>query len=138
MLKQHHVCVRKIQYEGVCQEANTARGEAKCCICLETPPEYCIFCTHKQGGALSVILYFLVIWLGGIFSSTQTAAIFGDKDISKCLTNLFLVVERTYRIILASFSDLQCHARDQSCCLGGVVFKSFVIRRSVSVYTIYS
>ena len=46
--------------------------------------------------------------------------IFGDKNISKCLTNLFLVVERTNRIGLASFSDLQCHARDQSC---GVVFK---------------
>ena len=57
------------------------------------PPKYCIFNTHKQGGALSVILYFLGIWLRAIFSSTQTAAIFGDKDISKCLTNLFLVVE---------------------------------------------
>ena len=33
------------------------------------------------------------IWPGAIFSSTQTAAIFGDKDISKCLTNLFLVIE---------------------------------------------
>ena len=101
-------------------------------------PECCIFRTHKQGGALSVILYFLVVWLGGIFSSTQTAAIFGDKDISKCsYNNLFLVVERTIKISLASFSDLQCHTRDQLYCLGAV-FKSFVIRRSVSVYTIYS
>ena len=91
-------------------------------------PEYCIFRTHKQGGALSVILYFLVVWLRAIFSSTQTAAIFGDKDISKCLINLFLVIERTDRISLASFSDLQCHARDQSYCLSGVVIKSFVIR----------
>ena len=33
------------------------------------------------------------VWLGAIFSSTQTAAIFGDKDISECLTILFLVVE---------------------------------------------
>ena len=41
-------------------------------------------------------------------------------DISKCLT---LVVEQTNRISLASFSDLQCHARDQLCCLSGVVFK---------------
>ena len=45
------------------------------------------------------------------FSSTQIAAIFGDKDISKCSYNLFLVVEQTNRISLASFSDLQCHAR---------------------------
>ena len=59
-LKHRRACVRKIQYEGVCREANTARGEAECCICLETPPECYIFRTHKQGGALSVILYFLV------------------------------------------------------------------------------
>ena len=31
-----------------CREANTARGEAECCICLETPPECCIFHTHKH------------------------------------------------------------------------------------------
>ena len=60
-----------------------------------------------------------------IFSSTQTAAIFGDQDICKCLINLFLVVERTNRISLAGFSDLKCHTRDQSCCLSGVVFKKF-------------
>ena len=64
MLKHCRACVWKIQYKGVCQEANTARGKARgkaeCCIFLETPPEYCIFRTHKQGGALSVILYFLV------------------------------------------------------------------------------
>ena len=104
----------------MCREANTARGEAECCICLETPPEYCIFRTHKQGGALSVTLYFLVASGSERFSLTQTAAIFSDKDTSKCLTNLFLVVQRTNRISLASlasFSDLQCHARDQSCCL---------------------
>ena len=86
-------------------------------------PEYCIFHTHKQGGALSVILYFLIIWLGAIFSSTQTAVIFGDKGIGKCLTNLFLVIEQTNGISLASFSDVKCHTRDQSCCLNGVVFK---------------
>ena len=57
-----------------------------------------------------------------IFSSTQTAATFGDKDISKCSYNLFLVVEQTNRISLVSFSDLQCLARDQLYCLGGVVF----------------
>ena len=124
-IKHHCVCVQKIQYEGVCQEANTSRGEAEYCICLKTPPECCSFCTHKQGGALSVILYFLVVWLGVIFSSTQTAASFGDQDISKCSYNLFLVVQRTNRISLASFSDLQCDTRDQSCCLSGVVFKKF-------------
>ena len=87
----------------VCREANTARGEAECCICLETSPEYCIFHIHKQGGALSVILYILhgCIWLGAIFSSTQTTAIFGDKNISKCSYNLFLVIEQVNRFSLA-------------------------------------
>ena len=68
------------------------------------------------------------VWFGAIFSSIQTAAIFGDKDISKCSYNLFLVVEQTNRISLASFSDLQCNSHDQSCCLSGVMFKSFGIR----------
>ena len=86
------------------------------------------------GGALTVILYFLVILLGVIFSSAQTAAIFSYQDYSECLDSIFLVVEQTDRISLASFSDLQCDARDQSCesCLN-----SFVIRRSVSVYPLY-
>ena len=74
-------------------------------------------------GALTAILYFLVVWLEATFYSTQTTAIFGDQDISKCLTNLFLVVEQTNKISLASFSGLQCHAHDQSCCLSGVMFK---------------
>ena len=32
---------------GACRETNTARGKAECCICLETPPECCIFRTHE-------------------------------------------------------------------------------------------
>ena len=128
-LKHHRACVWKIQYEGVGREANTARDKAECCICLETPPEYCVFCTHKQGGALSVVLYFLVTSGWERFSLVlKTAAIFGDKDISKCSYNLFLVVEQTNRISLASFSDLQCNSHDQLCCLSGVMFKSFGIR----------
>ena len=57
------------------------------------PPRAVFFVHTSIGGALNVILYFLVVWLRTIFSSTQTAAIFGDKDISKCLYNLFLAVE---------------------------------------------
>ena len=86
-------------------------------------PRVLYFSYTQARRCLSVILYFLVVWLGAIFSSSQTAAIFDDKNINKCLTNLFLVVEQTNRISLASFSDLQCHTRDQSCCLSGVVFK---------------
>ena len=81
------------------------------------PPSVVFFLHTSLGGALTAMLYFLVIWLGVTFSSTQTAEIFGDQDISKCLTTLFLAVEQTNRINLASFSNLQHHARDQSCCL---------------------
>ena len=83
------------------------------------------------------ILYFLVVWLGAIFSSTQTAAIFSDQDISKCLTNLFLVVEQTNRISLASFSNNVTHVINVDVLVGSCL-KSFMIRRSVSVYAIYS
>ena len=51
--------------------------------------------------SLSDILYFLVVWLGEIFYSSQATANFGDQDISKCLNNLFLIVEQTDRISLA-------------------------------------
>ena len=74
----------------------------------QAKPSAVFFIHTSIGGALTVILYFLVIWLGAIFSSTQTTATFGDQDISKCLNNLFLVVERANRISLASCSDLQC------------------------------
>ena len=75
-----------------------------------------MFFVHTSiDSALSVILYFLVVWLGAIFSSHQIAVIFGDENISKCSYNLFLVVERTNWTSLNSFTDLQC--------LSGVVFK---------------
>ena len=105
------------------REANTARGKPSAVFALRHPPSAAFFIHSSIGSALTVILYFLVVWLGAIFSSTQTAVIFGDQDISKCLTNLFLAVEQTNRISLANFSDLQYHARDQSCCLSGVVCK---------------
>ena len=41
------VCMKNTA-RGMCRETNTARGEAECCICLETPPECCIFQTDKR------------------------------------------------------------------------------------------
>ena len=89
---------------------------------LRHPPS-AVFFIYTSIGSVNCYIVLLVVWLGVIFSSTQTAAIFSDQDINKCLNNLFLVVEQTNRISLASFSDLQCDARDQFCCLCGVVFK---------------
>ena len=82
------VCVKRlIQHEAKLSAVFASRH-----------PLSTVFSVHTCSGALSVILYFLVVWLGAIFSSTQTTAIFGDQDISKCSYNLFLVVERTNRI----------------------------------------
>ena len=47
------MCVWKIQHEGMCQEANTARGKAECCICLETPPN-AVFFIYTRCGALTI------------------------------------------------------------------------------------
>ena len=68
-------CVWKMQHKGLCQEANAARGKAKCCIFLETPPSTVFFIHTSIRSALSVLLYFLVVLLGAIF--------FGDQNISK-------------------------------------------------------
>ena len=69
---------------------------AEYCMILEIPT---LVLYTSIRSALSDILYFLVIWLVEIFCSTQIATNFGDQDISN---NLFLVVEQTNRIILAS------------------------------------
>jgi len=42
-LKQHRMCVWKIQQEGTCREVNTVQGKAECCICLETPTQLLYF-----------------------------------------------------------------------------------------------
>jgi len=70
------------------------------------------------------VMYFLVVWLGEIFCSARIAASFGEHDINKCLNNLFIVLEQTNRINFASFSDLQCYARDQSCCWWNCIQKA--------------
>ena len=45
-------------------------------------PSSALFFVHTNiGNASSVILYFLVIWLRAIFSSTQTAAIFRSVSV---------------------------------------------------------
>ena len=98
------------------------------------PPKCCIFHTHKHGRCFKC---YIVLPGHLALSFTQTAVIFSDQDISKCLYNLFLVVESTNRNSLASFSDVQCHAWDQSCCLMELCLNSFVIRRSISIYAIY-
>ena len=68
---------------GACRETKTAQGEV----------EYCIFRTHKHRRCFKcIVLPGHLAWSNFLYS-TQTTAIFGDQDISKCLYNLFLVIE---------------------------------------------
>ena len=61
---------------------------------------------------------------------------FGDQDISKCLNNLFLVVEQTDRV---SFAVLVTYnvVHMINCAGSESYLKGVAIRRSLSVYTIY-
>ena len=54
---------------------------------LGHPPSAVFFVHTNIGSALSVILYFLVIWLEAIFSSTQTAAIFSSTCFKAALVS---------------------------------------------------
>ena len=88
----------------------------------DTHPSAVFFMHTSIGGALSDILYFLVVWLREIFYSAQTAASFVEHDISKCLNNLFLVLEQTNRVSFASFIDyIVTHMINHA--VGGIVFE---------------
>jgi len=77
-----------------------------------------------------------MVWLGEIFCSSRVTANFGDRDISKCLNNLFLVVERTDRISLAVLVNYNV-ARVINRARSEPYLKGIAIRQSLSVYTIY-
>ena len=83
-----------MQHKGACREIHTARGEAECCMILET-------------------------------------------CITKCLNNLFLVIERTDRISLAVLVTYNV-APPINRAGSDLYLKGVVIRQSLSVYTIYS
>ena len=76
----------------VCVERLIQHSASPHAVFASRYPSSAVFFIHTSiGGALTVtLLYFLVVWLRAIFSNTQTAATFGDQDISKCLTSLFL------------------------------------------------
>ena len=50
-LKRRCVCVRKIQYEGVCREANTAQGEPSAVLASRHPPST-VFFVHTSKAVL--------------------------------------------------------------------------------------
>ena len=88
-----HVCMENTALGGMSRGYYSMR-QSQVLYLPRHPPTSAVFFVHTSiGSALSVILYFLVVWLRVIFYSTQTAAIFGDQDISKCLYNLLLFVE---------------------------------------------
>jgi len=104
---------------GVLRDLYSTRRSQVLYDSQDTHPSAVFFIYTSMGGALSDILYFLVVWLREVFCSARIAVNFGEHDISKCLNNLFIVLEQTNRISFANFSYLQCYA----CAVGGIVFK---------------
>jgi len=49
-----------IKHEGWGQETNTARGEAECCIGLETPPRV-LYCTYSA--TYRALTNLLCVWV---------------------------------------------------------------------------
>ena len=83
------------------------------------PPSAVFFIHTSIGSALHVILYFLVVWLGLVPKLLRFSVI-------RISVSVYTMYERTNRISEASFSDLQCHSRDQSCCLSGVMLNNTI------------
>ena len=76
---RHRMCVWKIQQGGGRAERLIQHEAKPSAVFASRHPSSVVFFIHTNiGGALTVILYFLVVWFRAIFSSTQTAAIFGD------------------------------------------------------------
>ena len=109
-----------------------------CAVLASRHPPSAVFFIHTSvGGALTVTLYFLVVWLRATFLIGQIAAIFAHQDVSECLWDPCLAVGRSS---WASFSKKLWCTHDQLCCSSEVKFKQCVfsvMRRSTSVYTIY-
>ena len=60
----------KIQHEGWGRVANTARGEAECCICHKTTPRVLYFIVQHKYTVLLLICWCCV---GGLITSTQSS-----------------------------------------------------------------
>ena len=60
----------KIQHEGWGRVANTARGEAECCICHETTPQVLYFIVQHEYTVLLLICWCCV---GGLITLTQSS-----------------------------------------------------------------
>ena len=68
---------------------------------------------------------------------TCTQVNFGDQDISKCVNNLFLVVEQTDKISLAVLVNYNVAHVINRADSEQLYLKGVAIRLSLSVHTIY-
>ena len=66
---------------GACQNIYMAQGISQVLYDSQFTLPSAIFFVHTtMGSTLDVILYFLVVWLGEIFCSTQNVAKFDDQE----------------------------------------------------------
>ena len=79
----------KIQPEGWGRVANTARGEAECCICHETPPRVLYFIAQHEYTVLLLICWVCVGGLrGGLLVHSADSVSKHDRIVAQCTMRL--------------------------------------------------
>jgi len=78
------MCAENTAQGGMPRDPYSMRQSQVLHLPQETHQSAVFFVHTSKGGALSDILYFLVVLHGAIFLSTQTAVILGNQAISKC------------------------------------------------------
>ena len=89
----------KIQHEGWGLVANTARGEAECCICHETPPRVLYFIVQHEYTVLLLICWFCV---GGLL--VLSSAIRCEELDSTLYDDIRLLLNAPRYMLLAKYS----------------------------------
>ena len=88
----------KIQHERWGRVANTARGEAECCICHETPPQVLYFTVQHEYTVLLLICWVCVGGLrGGLLAHSADSVSKHDTIVAQCTMRL---VCKVFQIII--------------------------------------
>ena len=79
----------KIQHEGWGRVANTAQGEAECCICNETPPLVLYFIVQHEYTVLLLICWVCVGGLRGrLLAHSADSVSKHDRIVAQCTMKL--------------------------------------------------
>ena len=85
-----------------CREANTTRGKAKCCICLESPLS-AVLSIHTHGGALTIT--YIIIYIYKYEDFIGQIMVHEDDINSTCYSG------EASQLIYSACDDGQCKVR---------------------------